>query len=382
MPTSPASTLICTLGTSLFYPNLSKLTVDDPDPRRAALAQAFTTRDPRRMAETLAAFDPKDRLCGAEINSNLLLLGRAQVAADPNLYLVHSDTIDGRTIAETLAGYYRRQGLTHVDTCPVADLQDADPQRFRVHGLRNLARVLCRIVRDHSPTACAINATGGYKAQIAVAVLMGQALGLPVYYKHERFDDVIIDIPPMPVALDFHAWERLSGVLFALDREGEIPADQLDDVAPADAEMLESLVERVPIDGVDYLTLSPTGQIFHETFRHRFAASRDKLLPPAAPSDRKREPRIEDGHTRDLRGLRDFLVQLTHDIPQVVHCGTYYFHPALVKPARFWVGTDGLVGQFSDGKGLAKFRVESTADTPEHAQALATVLNEWLEKNR
>src|SRR5438093_1489422 len=83
--------------------------------------------------------------------------------------------------------------------------------------VRNLAKAVCQIIRDHGASSCAINATGGYKAQIAIAVLMGQALGVPVYYKHERFDEIIA-FPPMPVALDFEVWMRLSGLLFALER--------------------------------------------------------------------------------------------------------------------------------------------------------------------
>jgi len=36
----------------------------------------------------------------------------------------------------------------------------------------------------------AINATGGYKAQIATTALIGIALDIAVYYKHERFNEM------------------------------------------------------------------------------------------------------------------------------------------------------------------------------------------------
>ena len=36
-----------------------------------------------------------------------------------------------------------------------------------------------------------INATGGYKAQIALAVAFGQANETQVFYKHEHFDQII-----------------------------------------------------------------------------------------------------------------------------------------------------------------------------------------------
>ena len=92
------------------------------------------------------------------------------------------------------------------------------PRRFRTKGLRQLARELCKILRERTPAACAINATGGYKAQIAIAVLLGQAIGVPVFYKHELFPEIIA-FPPMPVALDFELWMRASGMLFDLVRD-------------------------------------------------------------------------------------------------------------------------------------------------------------------
>ena len=82
------------------------------------------------------------------------------------------------------------------------------------------ARLVCAIIRERSAAACAINATGGYKAPIAVAVLLGQALGVPVYYKHELFSEIIA-FPPLPVALDFEVWMRVSGTLFELERSSQ-----------------------------------------------------------------------------------------------------------------------------------------------------------------
>ena len=129
---------------------------------------------------------------------------------------------------------------------------------------------------------CAINATGGYKAQIAIAVLMGQALGIPVYYKHERFD-AIIPFPPMPVSLDFSLWEGASGMFMVLGKANACePYQQFREEWD---ERFEPLVNRVQIDGEDYLELSTTGQIFHETFRSRFQKIKDTRLPrPATPA--------------------------------------------------------------------------------------------------
>jgi putative CRISPR-associated protein (TIGR02619 family) len=371
-----ASTVICTVGTSLFKPNLAGLKTDDPDPTRKALAAAFASGDWAAVTAGLLKLEPTERLCGAEINSLASLVGKEYAAPDANLVFCHSDTTDGHAIGGILTKYFRDLGHPLTQARPVADLQDKDPKRFRTKGLRNLAKEVCKVIRDYGPPSCAINATGGYKAQIAVAVLMGQALGVPVYYKHELFDEIIA-FPPMPVAFDFEAWMRISGLLTALEQEPQ-PADELEDY-PDDAETIESLVNREEVDGRDYLELSATGQIFHETFRERFRTHRDHVLPPAVPSSQKKPPHFEDsGHMHAVQGLKAFLEQLTADVPHVARCATYYSHPELPRPVKFWVGAHGVVGQFSDGKALVKFRVETHATTQGQMAAVAAALNEWL----
>ena len=374
----PAHTVICTVGTSLFRPNLAGLRADDPEPNRQALARAYAAGDWEAVAAGLGTHGPTDRLCGAEINSLASLVAKGYAAADANLVFCHSDTADGQAIGRILEVYFRRAGHSSVQARTITDLQDRDPRLFRTRGLRNLAREVCKVIRDYGAASCAINATGGYKAQIAIAVLMGQALGVPVYYKHELFDEIIA-FPPMPVALDFEAWMRLSGLLLVLQADLQ-PADLVEDY-PDDAETLESLVDRETVDGVDYLELSPTGQIFHETFRERFRTTRDQVLPPPVPTGQKKPPHVEDsGHMHAVRGLKAFLEAVTAGVPQVVRCTTSWSHPDLPRPARFWVGAEGVEGQFSDGKALVKFRVETSATTPGQMAAVAARLNEWLQE--
>jgi putative CRISPR-associated protein (TIGR02619 family) len=374
------SILICTVGTSLFRPNLEGLKKDlaaggiQDDLRQ--LAQAYQQCDWPAVARELARFPPSERICGAEINSIASMIEKEYVPANCGLFFLHSDTDDGRSIAAILKSYYKAQGHAPVETIEVPDLQDQNPKRFRTKGLRNLAREICGVIRDYSASACAINATGGYKAQIAIGVLLGQAIGVPVYYKHELFSEIIA-FPPMPVALDFEVWMRASGMLYDLERASElilaaIYADEWD-------EKYESLVERVEIDGHDYLELSPTGQIFHETFRERFRTARDQILPPPVPSDQKRPPRLEQaGWPGEHPEVKRFLERVTKEVAQVVHCATFYYNPDLPQRTRFRVGRDGIEGIYSNGTFTVKFRVETSAQTPGQQAAVVAALNEWL----
>jgi putative CRISPR-associated protein (TIGR02619 family) len=397
MMTRP-SILICTVGTSLFKPNLAGLPKPadyaewaerarkqgelDPPSLEAvnALRDAYESKNPRSIADALLQLSSASRTCGAEINSIASMIQKEHVPANCGLFFLHSDTEDGRSIAAILKSYYQSKGHAPVETIEVPDLQDQDPKRFRTKGLRNLARKICGVIRDYTPSACAINATGGYKAQIAIGVLLGQAIGVPVYYKHELFSEIIA-FPPMPVALDFEVLMRASGMLYDLETSAEpVPAARYADEWN---EKYESLVERVTIDGQDYLELSPTGQIFQETFRERFRSDRDQVLPPPALPTQKHDPRLEDaGWPGKHPEVEDFLKKVTEEVPQVVHCATCYYNPDLPERTRFRLGSRGIEGIYSDGNFTVKFRVETTAQTPGQEAAVLAALNEWLHANR
>lgn len=370
--------LLCTLGTSLFRPNLERLKreVQEGTLREdwLSLSEAYTRGDWSAVALALTRIPASERVCGAEINSVASMIQRGHASADCGLVLFHSATADGRNVGLILERYYKAQGHSPVERIEVPDLQDEDAKRFRTQGLRNLVRKLCGGIRERSAAACAINATGGYKAQIAVAVLVGQALGVPVYYKHEMFSEIIA-FPPLPVSFDYEVWMQASGLLFDLDGTREWTPSRL--YAEDWDEKYESLVERVEIEGVEYLELSPTGQIFHETFRERFRSGSDQILPP--PALEKRPPRLEQsGWPGQHPEVQRFLEQVTQAVGQVVHCGTNYYNPDLSDRTRFRLRGDRVEGIFSDGRYCVKFHVETTAQTPGQRAAVVARLNQWL----
>ena len=63
MPKLQPHTLLCTIGTSLLYPNLSNLIKEkQTDPVRAALAQAYSDRNWQKVVTQLCEIEPADRL--------------------------------------------------------------------------------------------------------------------------------------------------------------------------------------------------------------------------------------------------------------------------------------------------------------------------------
>lgn len=365
----PRPILLCTVGTSLLNARSAGGLVttwpDGPDGEPRC--------DWNAIATTLGKLTPDDQRAGAESNSVASLVKNEFAEPNAGIFLFHSDTDAGRGIGTVLADYFREHGHAPAEAMCVPDLLDSDPKRFRTKGLRNLAKLLVVKIREYGAPACAINATGGYKGQIAIAVLIGQAVGVPVYYKHERFSEIIA-FPPLPIAFDFEVWMRASGLLTILEKEAQ-PRSAL----PGEwDERYESLVEATTIDGTEYLELSATGQIFHDTFRERFRTDRDQFLPPRATG--KRPPKL-GGHgvINRLKGeLTRFLQTVTDQVEQVIGCETTYCNPDLPKPWGFHETRGIIEGVYSDGTATVKFRVDTTAEKDGQRVAVVAALNEWL----
>ena len=390
------NTLLCTIGVSLFYPNLSNLAKKvQTDPTLFELAGAYSeaVKEQQRRAENeserrvphaewekvgdvLHKIDPTNRLCGAEINSVTDLLKQGSVD-QTHLHLFYSDTDDGEAIAKVLEFYFTKTGW-NVNIHRVEGLRDDAPKEFRTQGLRNLAKLFGAEVREARRVgrACAINATGGYKAQIAIAVLMGQALDIPVYYKHERFNE-IIPFPPMPVALDFSLWERASGMFMVLSKENACePWDQFKDEWDV---RFEPLVNRERIDNKEYLALSATGQIFHETFRSRFQESKATSLPRDATDDEKESPKLgAHGWNQARDPIFRFLERVTDARPYIRYCYSTYWNPNLSESTRFRMSGGKVEGIYSNRTWCVKFGVFTTEDNLDQLSVVVADLNDWL----
>jgi putative CRISPR-associated protein (TIGR02619 family) len=195
-------TLICTAGTSLKS-NLER------NPDRQVWLDLYRQDKLKNLARAMTALPPDHRLLGAEINSIDSIIKRGLLHERIHLHLLVSDTPDGKSIGRLLSHYYQDNHnpcrFQRVAWQPLIGLTDENPHRFQTEGLRHLVTAIAAIARERGPAQVLINATGGYKAQISFAGLIGQALEIPVCYLFERFSEVIT-LPPQPVSLDLGFW--------------------------------------------------------------------------------------------------------------------------------------------------------------------------------
>ncbi len=354
--------LICTVGTSLLG-HLER----SSDP---ALKAAYQERNAKGLALALLGLDPSAKSLGAEINSITSILRRKVLQGRRRLVLLVSDTPDGAFLGQVLRQYYEHNDnpyrFAQVSLETLSGLTAADPRRFRREGLRNLVRAIAREVQREGANRLVINATGGYKAQISFAGMIGQALAIPVCYLFEEFSEVI-ELPPQPIALDLSFWLENADLFFALAR------DELNYNPAAAEEKFASLVEEIQVDGNMVVGLSAVGQLFHETYQQWFHQQRRLLLPPAAALEPGAKKIIyEDQNHGRHPSLETYLRRLL-EVPYVTRINTFYYNPRLPLKNYFRRTRDDRVdaveGGYSDGQATTKFTLYLTAKTTAERQA-------------
>jgi len=364
--------LICTVGTSLKG-NLDW--IEDEDVRLL-----LEEKNVQGLTVKLLAYPSEDRKLGAEINSIARIVAQGKIQNRKKLFLLVSDTKDGDFLGQVLKQYFENSKnplcFEWVEKRVINGLTDEEPQRFRSEGLRNLVREISQIVRMNGSDRIVINATGGYKAQISFAGMIGQALMIPVCYLFERFSEVI-ELPPQPVSLDLSFWLENVELFYELEK------DSLSHALPIKDQRLETLVEEIQVDGQKMIGLSPTGQLFHETFRYRFSTQKNTLLPP--PSDKPWEKKkivYEDQNKGRHAGLEEYLHQLIK-IPYIERIYTHYFNPRLPSANYFRKSTRGIdhvEGCFSHNGATTKFDLITTAKT--EAERDAVLADLWGKMKR
>lgn len=370
--------LICTVGTSLFEGNLKKLASLEANAKPKnwqAIQHAYETGQWQSLARELVQVNPNERICGAEINTiyDLIFTKKRSIQ---KLYLLVSDTEAGEHTGRVLKQYFLKNPLfkfSEVEYKSIEKLQDQEPRDFKIYGLRNLVRRIGEIIqRVGGPDQVMIDATGGYKAQIAIAVLIGQILNIPVSYKHERFSE-IIDFPPLPVSFDYTIVGEYSGLFSFLEKTNIVTNEDLQ-LSELD-EKVRVLLDEETVQNTTLYTLNPIGELFLLGYR---------LQHPKAPNlvsagDRKKPPHFRDDHYPE--GFKEFVEKVWKETSWIVTTHSLpYDKQRSIKGIGFNVkeidGNYKLVGTYRDNKDFgARFEITCTSDSSKDLIWAAEALN-------
>jgi len=213
-----------------------------------------------------------------------------------------SQTEEGRLCARVLTKHYRGKG----HDASVVDVRDLTytESRFKMRGLRSLVATLIREIKEarkRPEGEVLINATGGFKAEIAYATLVGLLFDTPVYYIHEAFKE-IIEMPPTPIGWDY-------SLLAEQEDFFEWLQSDLRTVEEAETR-LKSLPREVHLllaEEEGYVFLSPAGEAFYEAYYEKHERATGGPLyhsEAAAKTYQNAAPEIKQRYARALRKLR------------------------------------------------------------------------------
>jgi len=362
--------LISTAGTSL----LGNLRHHE----NKRLKQLADANDASALCRELLNMDQTQRMCGAEINSVASIVEKGLVHGRSLHLILVSDTSEGRFIGEVLQEFYgSRKNDIRFDKAlfkVIKGLTADDPRRFKEEGLKNLVSIVGDTVRQFGSDRILINATGGYKAQISFAGMIGQALEIPVCYMFEGFSEVI-ELPPQPVSFDLGFWLENVSLFYELDNTFD-----LDTRLHLPDERFSMLVDHEEVDGKHMYALSSAGQLFHETFRYRFGQRKKDFLPKASSlALENKKIRYEDGNAGKHKGLSAWLDKL-NQVPFVNGIYTFYYNPDIEKKNCFKKdqknSENAVEGWFSNNGAMTKFILLTEAATHQERDAAIAWLNE------
>ncbi|HXF75950.1 MAG TPA: putative CRISPR-associated protein [Methylomirabilota bacterium] len=358
-------TLLNTVGTSILnhwkqeYPELSE-------------------QSQRRIAARISELPAEDRRLGAELNSIHSIAQQKEIAPGDRVYFLVSDTREGRFVGRLLNDVVSGWGYRTTEPEVVKSLQGDDPRAFE-QGLRNLVRKIAGLyrARRNEGEEVLLNATGGYKAQISFAGLIGQVFGIPVFYQFEDFPRAI-KLPPLPVSFDLNDWLAYRHVFDALEGgDGGEPLRVNDSRLKELPEKLRVLLD--PSQG--FVTLNALGELYHQGFKDSFVRAKAFLLPRdsgTAPEHKKIQH--EDKNYGKHPGLQTHLERIRRK-SYVTRIQTIRYVAEKPTGARFRAdpaSPDRLKGTFWDGTVTVEFLVYLSEEDLRKAQAAAADLMEEM----
>lgn len=182
---------IITVGISLLtnFEREHKITRDETLKKFSQVLE-FIAKNPTQACAELNSLNAKTKFL--ENNTPL------------GITLVYTDTQFGKFSETMIKTFLERKGYRPIEvklsnlSVPKTELDAKKAQQLANKGLKELQTKLKKHIeklKTKDPdTKIYINATGGYKAQVATLYGIGKELGIPVYYMHEEYQ-MAIELP-------------------------------------------------------------------------------------------------------------------------------------------------------------------------------------------
>jgi putative CRISPR-associated protein (TIGR02619 family) len=205
--------IITTVGTSLLINSkipFQDLEKDDyADHFFDGKTDVALKRNIQNWQPKLLAFAQKDKTRAAAEIASIEAIRNG--AIDDEIYLICTETLASRLVAEVLKLYF---GEAVKRIVVVEGLQVKNKERFERKGVIELINELSKIAQNgYYWDDCFFNITGGYKAAIPILTVIAQVKKRPIQYIFEESDSnkyQLIGLPQLPLSIDWQVLFKYS----------------------------------------------------------------------------------------------------------------------------------------------------------------------------
>lgn len=352
-------TILTTTGTSLLGQAVRLLGKNSSEITESDLAHVFEQKN-------------LEQAC-AETNS----LSKIADSRD-RIILLYTSTAEGELCAKAVANKLKKEDWNNVE---LQQLQLADDEaQFERKGLRELVNTLIEQINkaQREKQEVILNATGGFKAQIAYTTMVGMIFQVPVKYIYQNFQRPIT-FPALPVTWNTDLLLQHQNFFNWVDSEPRQDEEVQQRIGYLpDKEAISSLL--LPADKDGYVFLSAAGDVLWGKFRQETEKAKMVADPPASEIDRP----IDKVHS-SLQGVKHHypkdslkFAEKVAQIPAVESVIGGRFEHTLAKRIKS-VGEDGIIGLlWADNDKAANIIVHTTAKGKAQTRKVAELIQPLL----
>lgn len=333
----------------------------------------------------------EERKYGAEINA-IYNYSEKNNSKVKNLYLIVSDTKDGRLAGEIIKEILvENLSLASIEILEIEGLNSEKQYEFAKKGLRNLAKEICYLIRKkklHEGNTH-IFPLGGFKAQIFIVGLLAQIYKIKSYYMFEGFNE-IIELPPLPISFDRQFFVNNFEFFIKLKMNGLVERNEIETLLKKDIR-LKNLITEEKIDNIKYVSLSALGEILYE----KLSLENKDNLPKKSNKTAEEKDKIQlfkgnEAHARVVyetsrcKKFLKFLHKIEY-VERIIINGNSQSN----KGEQIFIKKSGnekegrvLHCKFNDKKGMLDLDIQLTENTEEKINAAMIDINERVNKEK
>lgn len=279
---------------------------------------------------------------------------------DDTVIMLHTDTPEGERCAKQVENYLKGKGWGKLQLKKL-HLEQNEAQ-FERHGLRNLVDILIDEINkaQRQGHEVIINATGGFKAEIAYTTMVGMIFQVPVKYIYQDFQRPVT-FPSLPIVWNLDLLIQYDHFFQWIDTEprslGEVE-QRLKSIDESDRDRVQQLLSSP--DTNDEVFLSAAGDILWKRLQQQREIIVEEPEASPIPATEKVASSIKEDKHHYPKGTRKFAEQVAA-LPAVEEIIGGFFEHTTLKRVKS-VTDDGVIRVlWADAEKATNLTIRTTA---------------------